>query len=218
MGTASFGQFVNNMWGGIVDMAFKAVEKMVSNWILYELTKSGVTSMGVAQRTAAEAAGHTASAAMDFIATLKAVTNAAVKAATGAFNAFASNPFTLAFAPAAAAATFVAVEAFGALASASGGYDIPSGVNPVVQTHAEEMILPATLANPLRNMLAANGNGVGGSGASNDNGGSAGGDHYHIAVSALDTAGLDAFMRGPGGDKIVKGIIAKRRQNTGGRV
>jgi hypothetical protein len=37
--------------------------------------------------------------------------------------------------------------------SAWGGYDIPSGLNPVVQAHAEEMILPASIANPLREMV-----------------------------------------------------------------
>jgi hypothetical protein len=41
------------------------------------------------------------------------------------------------------------------LASAAGGFDIPAGVNPLVQTHAQEMILPASIANPLRAQLAA---------------------------------------------------------------
>jgi hypothetical protein len=40
----------------------------------------------------------------------------------------------------------------GAVASAAGGYDIPAGINPVVQTHAQEMILPAPLANKIRDM------------------------------------------------------------------
>ena len=43
--------------------------------------------------------------------------------------------------------------------SAAGGYDIPGGVNPIVQTHAREMILPASLADPMRNMLAGGGGG-----------------------------------------------------------
>ena len=30
-----------------------------------------------------------------------------------------------------------------ALASAAGGYDIPAGVNPLTQLHAQEMVLPA---------------------------------------------------------------------------
>jgi hypothetical protein len=47
-------------------------------------------------------------------------------------------------------------------ASAAGGYDIPSGLNPIVQTHAEEMILPAKYANLIRDM--ASGGASGGSG------------------------------------------------------
>lgn len=36
--------------------------------------------------------------------------------------------------------------------SAEGGYDIPAGVNPVVQTHQREMILPAEHADTIRNL------------------------------------------------------------------
>ncbi|WP_224982716.1 phage tail tape measure C-terminal domain-containing protein [Geomonas agri] len=36
--------------------------------------------------------------------------------------------------------------------SAAGGYDIPAGVNPIVQTHAKEMILPAEYAEVIRGM------------------------------------------------------------------
>ena len=49
-----------------------------------------------------------------------------------------------------------------AQASAAGGYDIPAGVNPVVQTHAREMILPEHLADVVRNMAAGGGGGGGG--------------------------------------------------------
>jgi hypothetical protein len=46
-------------------------------------------------------------------------------------------------------------------ASAERGYDIPEGVNPVVQTHAKEMILPRAQADVIRDM-AKNGGGGGG--------------------------------------------------------
>lgn len=45
--------------------------------------------------------------------------------------------------------------------SAEGGYDIPAGVNPVVQTHEQEMILPKEHANVIRG-LARNGGAGGG--------------------------------------------------------
>ena len=43
--------------------------------------------------------------------------------------------------------------------SAAGGFDIPSGLNPVTQLHAEEMVLPADIANPLRDSLSGGGGG-----------------------------------------------------------
>lgn len=38
--------------------------------------------------------------------------------------------------------------------SARKGFDIPAGVNPVTQLHEREMVLPADIAEPLRDMLA----------------------------------------------------------------
>ncbi len=42
-------------------------------------------------------------------------------------------------------------------ASAAGGYDIPSGVNPMTQLHEEEMVLPAKYANAIRDMSGGGG-------------------------------------------------------------
>jgi hypothetical protein len=41
--------------------------------------------------------------------------------------------------------------------SASRGFDIPRGLNPLTQLHEQEMVLPAHLANPLRDSLAQGG-------------------------------------------------------------
>ena len=43
--------------------------------------------------------------------------------------------------------------------SAAGGFDIPANVNPVTQLHAREMVLPAHIADPLRDSLAGGGQG-----------------------------------------------------------
>ena len=40
----------------------------------------------------------------------------------------------------------------GLLASAAGGFDIPSGINPVTQLHEREMVLPAQYADVIRSM------------------------------------------------------------------
>jgi hypothetical protein len=77
----------------------------------------------------------------------------AAEAGSGAAASQASIPYVgPILALAAMAAVFAAVSSMGAKKSAAGGYDIPSGVNPIVQTHAEEMILPSPLANAVRRM------------------------------------------------------------------
>lgn len=57
-----------------------------------------------------------------------------------------------AMAPAAAAAAMTGAMSFAPMASAAGGYDIPAGLNPIVQTHAREMILPAKHADVIRSL------------------------------------------------------------------
>lgn len=87
----------------------------------------------------------------------------AAEAASGAAASQASIPYVgWALAGAAFAATLAMVMgARSSIKSASGGYDVPSGVNPVTQIHEEEMVLPAHLANPMREMLAGGGGGGG---------------------------------------------------------
>ncbi len=68
-------------------------------------------------------------------------------------------------APVAAGAAFVAVAGFaGHVMSASGGYDIPAGVNPMTQLHSREMVLPAEHADTIRRLGGEAGGGGGGSG------------------------------------------------------
>lgn len=217
-GTMTWQQFELKIWNQLLDGVVAMVEKMVMGWVAGEAKKFAATELGNALRTADNAKAAVDGGAIDFLATMKATTNAAVKAASGAYAAMAGIPIIgPELGAAAAGATFIAVEAMGAMASASGGYDIPSGVNPVTQLHAQEMVLPATLANPLRSMLAANGNSHGGSTSTGD-GASGGGDNYHITVHAFDAPGVERMMRGPAGDSIVKGLVAKRRNLQGAGV
>ena len=70
-----------------------------------------------------------------------------------------------------------------AAASAAKGYDIPAGVNPLTQLHAEEMVLPAHLANAVRGMAA---------------GGSDGSGDMHLHVHAMDGASVERLFRDNG--------------------
>lgn len=95
------------------------------------------------------------------------ITGNAAIAASGAAASVAAIPFVgWIMAPGVAAETFAATEAWTAVAAAAGGMDVPSGVNPVTQLHQEEMVLPASIANPLRDMVAG--------------GGSSGDVHLHV--------------------------------------
>lgn len=49
-----------------------------------------------------------------------------------------------------------------AIASAEGGYDIPSGTNPVTQLHEKEMVLPKAQADVIRGLAGNGGKGGGG--------------------------------------------------------
>jgi hypothetical protein len=101
-----------------------------------------------------------------------ALRNIATKAAEAAASAYASiaaipviGPV---LAPAAAATAFIAAGAFAKrIFSAEGGFDIPKGMNPMVQAHAEEMILPAKHANVIRALADGSSGGGGGSSTMN---------------------------------------------------
>jgi len=117
----------------------------------------------LAQENTAQAASSATTAATK-VGEATAVASAnAVEAGTGAAASQAAIPFAgPVLAVAAMAAIFGAVMAMtGSMKSASGGYDIPSGVNPMTQLHEEEMVLPKDIANPLRNMVNGQGQGAG---------------------------------------------------------
>lgn len=87
---------------------------------------------------------------------IKTVTAHAAEAGAGAAASQAGIPI---FGPVLAIAAMGAMVSavLGLIASASGGYDIPGGVNPLVQAHGGEMILPAPLADRVRDMTGGGG-------------------------------------------------------------
>jgi hypothetical protein len=83
----------------------------------------------------------------------------AAKAGSGAASSQASIPYVgPILAIAAMAAILAAVGGMSSkVPSAAGGFDIPKGMNPLTQLHEREMVLPANLADTVRNMAAAGG-------------------------------------------------------------
>lgn len=129
-GGQSFGTAMKDMFAQIADAAIQNAAKNLATMAMQSLVGGGIRSAEIRKDAGAGAA-------------------AAYKAVVGI-------PYVGPFlAPAAAAVAYAGILAFD---SAEGGYDIPAGLNPVVQTHAREMILPAPVADTVRNAME-NGNG-----------------------------------------------------------
>ncbi|WP_034302544.1 hypothetical protein [Herbaspirillum sp. RV1423] len=162
-------EFVNNL-----------VTKMVDKWIVGELAKrlfsqETLVMLGVEQKAAAAE-----QVATQQVAGVSGVMSNASIAAAAAMASVAAIPFVgWAMAPEVGATTYATAMAF--LPSAAGGYDIPAGVNPLVQTHEKEMILPAKHADVIRNMA--------------DSGGGTGGDTHHYHIQAMDARSFRDFVK-----------------------
>jgi phage-related minor tail protein len=127
-----------------------------------EVAKTGATVVGTQARVAATASGAVQERSINFITTIKAIAGHAAKAAAGAYASLASVPIIgPVLGAAAAAGTFAAVLAFGAIVSAAGGQAEVPYDGQLSMLHKKEMVLPAWAAGPLRDGLkAGNSNGL----------------------------------------------------------
>ncbi len=142
------------------------VGKQVMLWLAGEAKKLAIKIGFLSQETAAQVAGSTAVVGIKGTETAAVAGGNAVQAGSGAAAAMSSIPYIGPILALAAMATvFAAVSSLGGgRKSAAKGYDIPKGINPLVQTHEEEMILPAKYANAIRSMTNGEGPGGGGGG------------------------------------------------------
>lgn len=204
-GTETFGQGMMKIWDDLLNKFIEWEFEMLARHLAGEAGKTAGTTAGIAARTSAEQAGNAQSLLASLETTLKTVTNNAAAAASAAYSAMAGIPIVgPALGAAAAATTFVAVEAFGALASASGGYDI-GNENPLVQAHAKEMVLPANLSEGFRNIIA-NQNGQA---ASPGGGGSRGGDTHNWNIQALDSRSMRRLADTSAGRSTIQHVSGK---------
>jgi len=161
-GQQSFRQSLANIGNAIVSDFVNMAVKRATNWIASELTMTQASAAGDAARLATHASADAAGKAAQAASGSATVFGDANKAASGAFSAVAGIPYVgPILAPVAAATAFAAVMAFDVF-SARGGFDIPAGLNPVTQLHEREMVLPASIADPLRAGLAGGGRPAGG--------------------------------------------------------
>lgn len=150
-GAETLGDGLKSLMGSVLDSITNTLADLVTTWL----------TQHVAMAFATKAAAATSAGAY-----------AGVAGAAG-IASFAGAPWPIDIgAPAFGASMATAAEAFQAATfAASGGFDIPQGVNPVTQLHSKEMVLPAHLADPMRQFLS---------------GGKAGGAPVHLHVHAVD--------------------------------
>jgi len=151
-GTKSWAQTVTTIFQSVQNAFADMIGKMISGYL--EEQAASLLGLGV-KKTVAAVTKH--------------------EAAVGALASQADIPI---IGPALGWAQYAAIMA---IPSAAGGYDIPAGINPLTQLHAKEMVLPASLAESVRNMTASNGGG-GGSTA------------VHFNISAMDGQSVRRFL------------------------
>lgn len=165
--SGSFWQDMVNLADQMVYQAFiEPMSKAVSNWIISQMkmlfvkksvdtaaTASAVASQGI--QTAAATTGAAAQTGAAAAAGASEITTNAAVAAAGAYKSTVVIPFIgPVAAPAAAALALAAVLGFGALISARGGQGEVKQDGQLTQLHKKEMVLPAYIAEPLRQGLA----------------------------------------------------------------
>ena len=168
---------------------------MIAGWARMLAVKLGF----MAQEKTAEKLASSEAIGLKATETTAVVGAEAVKAGAGAASSQAAIPIVgPALAVAAMASIFAAVMAMrGKMKSARNGYDIPAGVNPMVQLHEEEMVLPKEQANAVRRM------------ASGQEGGNTGGVAFspNITVKAMDSRSVVRALRSGGAlDTALRGL------------
>ena len=151
-----------------------------------QAAQTGAVVAGETAKTTATGVGVFARIGMKIMETIKSVMMSAWEAMA---KTMASIPFPLNIALGAAAFAGVA-GIVSKVASARGGYDIPSGVNPLTQLHEEEMVLPKQHANTIRALgksLTSDG-GIGGGG------GSSAQTFNNFTIQAWDSKDVRRFM------------------------
>jgi|SRR5215469_4822577 len=182
LGTTTWQKTVQKLAQMAAQQMIDAAIKSSISWATQEGTKTAATEAGVATRTSTEAGGQSAGLAQMAMSALKAIGTDAATAASGAYSSASQIPYVgWILGPIAAAAAFAAVMAFGSgIPSSAGGlWNVPS--DTLAMVHKQETIIPAAIAQPMRDFFSG-----GGSGSS--------GGSYAITIQAIDTQSGAQFL------------------------
>ena len=182
LGTTTLQKAVANIAQSILAEFVNLGVKMVTNWIAGELSMTTATEAGAAARTAADSEGMAAGLAIKAANAVKSIMTDSAQAFSGIF-AFLSPLMGPAAAGPAAAGEATVMAAASGIASAAGGWVVPS--DQLAMVHQNEMILPANISQGLQNMVSAGGAGTGAS-------------PVVINVSAIDSQDVKRFFHSNG--------------------
>ena len=201
LGTTTWQKTVQRLAQLAAQQMIDAAIKSSISWALQEGTKTAATETGVATRTATEASGQSAGLAQMAMSALKAIGTDAATAASGAYSSASQIPYVgWILGPIAAAAAFAAVMAFGGkIPSAAGGmWNVPG--DTLAMVHKQETIIPAGIAQPMRDFFSG--------GAAGSGGGS-----YAITIQAIDTQTGAQFLMN-NAPLIAKSLAREMRNNN----
>ena len=183
LGTTTLHKAVANITQSIIAEFVNLGVKMVTNWLASELAMTTATQAGAAARTAAEGEGMAAGLAIKALNAVKSIVTDSAQAFAGIFAFLAPMMGPAAAGPAAAGEAAV-MAAAGGIASAAGGWVVPS--DQLAMVHQNEMILPAHLSQGLQSMI------------SGSTGPGAGASPVIINVSAIDSQDVKRFFQSNG--------------------
>lgn len=188
--------------GAILSHFISTIAQMAAQWAAGKLAMLGASAAAAGGEKTIQAT----SAATGAIAVrTAALANISAKAAEGAAAAGASVAYWpywgWAAAPGVAAETYGMLSAYAAglaVPSAAGGWEVPR--DTLAMVHQDEMILPASISDHIRDSMAGNGQGRK----------PAGDTHLHVNLSAVDSRGMDrVFKRNRGA--LCRAITAAHR-------
>lgn len=179
-GTLTRQQAELRLGDAIVAETINAGVQALAHHLAIEDAKTLATAEGTAERLALHVWAEAEAAAVHALHAVEWIVTEAAKAAASAFTALAGIPVV---GPALAVAASVAAGAevlslVGKVASAEGGWDRVPYDGAAAILHKDEMVLPAELAEGVRNMA-----------------GGAGGGETHVHIHAMDSQSFGDFLR-----------------------